>query len=209
MKKILHLVASPRRERSHSRQLADYFLRQLLQADADWQAETVELLELPPVALDETFTTARFKVSAGKPLNEAERRLWERVTAEFGRFAAADAYVISTPMWNFQIPNHLKHYLDLITHPNLCFTYDPEKGYAGLLGNKPLAVIYASGNVYNTPETIPLDGVAGYLKTWAQFVGLKVWFFTVDGNNLPINHAAVLDRCHQAIDLFLSQHKFQ
>jgi FMN-dependent NADH-azoreductase len=42
----------------------------------------------------------------------------------------------------------LKHYIDLLVHRRLTFSFTPEGGYKGLVTGKPLAAVYARGGAY-------------------------------------------------------------
>jgi FMN-dependent NADH-azoreductase len=75
-------------------------------------------------------------------------------------------------MWNFGIPYRLKQYIDIITQPGLTFSYDPEKGYTGLVTGKPVLFVLARGGEY--PEGTPavaFDHQTSYLKTIFAFMG--------------------------------------
>ena len=64
---------------------------------------------------------------------------WSQVETVFKRFAAADVYVINTPLWNNGIPYALKQFIDLVTQPGWTFGFDPASGYKGLMTGKHLA----------------------------------------------------------------------
>lgn len=43
----------------------------------------------------------------------------------FDRFAAADAYLFSVPMWNAGVPYALKQWIDIISQPGWLFSFTP------------------------------------------------------------------------------------
>jgi putative NADPH-quinone reductase len=51
------------------------------------------------------------------------------VQTVFDRFNAADIYLFAVPMWNAGVPWVLKHLIDTITQPSMCFGFDPSSGY--------------------------------------------------------------------------------
>lgn len=88
------------------------------------------------------------------------------------RLDAADVILLSTPMWNFNIPYRLKHWIDLVTQPGLSFSFDPANGYAPLLRDRPVIVILASAGDYAQGESFGRPDLAtGYLKAALRFIG--------------------------------------
>lgn len=89
------------------------------------------------------------------------------------RFALAKRVVISMPMWNFGIPDKLKHWFDLIVQPGLAFSFAPLDGFRGLLKNRPTLVILASGLDYAAGKNRgQRDLATPYLREILRFIGL-------------------------------------
>jgi FMN-dependent NADH-azoreductase len=84
--------------------------------------------------------------AASEPLAIAEAFLdaWRDAQDAFGRFASADAYLFSVPMWNGGVPHILKQFIDVVSQPGMVFGFNPATGYDGLLAGKKAAVIYTS-----------------------------------------------------------------
>lgn len=124
MPTILHIEASPRGERSFSSATATALIEGFREAHPDAVVDHLNLWEtdLPRfaggVAKAETYRLDESTIQT-----EAEAQLWADTRAVFDRFAAADAYVISTPMWNFGVPYLLKQYFDVMAQPGLAFRY--------------------------------------------------------------------------------------
>ncbi len=171
MATLLHIVASPRVDRSHSRHVADAFLDAYRQAHPDDTVETLDLWseDLPP--FDGEVINAKYAVLHGKPHNEAEAAAWQRVVAMADRFKAPDKYLFSLPMWNFGIPYKLKHYIDVIAQPGLTFAVSPEGQYSGLVTGKPAAVVYARGGAYSSEPARGFDFQKPYLEFMLGFFG--------------------------------------
>ncbi len=82
-------------------------------------------------------------------------------------FAAADKYVIASPMWNLNIPAILKAYIDYVTYVGVTFKYT-ENGPVGLLENKKGLYIQSTGGFYSqAPEynmgKSYVEGILGFL----------------------------------------------
>lgn len=190
MKKLLHIAASPRIERSHSRKLATTFIDAFLAKYSDYEVETINVGTPPELMrFGKDGATAKFKSGTGGELTPAEKAEWDAARTEFERLASADRIVISTPMWNFSLPYHLKHYIDMVTQMGWSFTYD--NGYKPLLPGIKTLVATASGGMYGSPETAPLDHLHPYLKFWTALVGLDAHFISIEGVNFDIRDAAI------------------
>jgi FMN-dependent NADH-azoreductase len=107
----------------------------------------------------------------GNDLYGEFKEAWEDILSEIRRFLSADAYLISTPMWNFSVPYTLKHYIDIIVQPNYLFRY-AEGGVEDLAKNKKMAVITSRGGEYSSEKTRSLDFQEPYLRTIFGFVGI-------------------------------------
>jgi len=171
MSKILVIQASPRKERSRSRKVADAFIETYRQSNPDDEIVTIDLFEknLPP--FDGLTVQAKYTILHGQQHSPAEAEAWRPVEELIDEFTSADKYVLATPMWNFALPYRLKHYIDLLVQPTYTFSYSPEKGYAGLVTGRPIVVIHASGGDYSAPEAAPLDHERSYLTQILGFIG--------------------------------------
>lgn len=205
MKKILHIIASPRGDRSHSRKVSSYFLDRLREIHPDVQLEEIDLYsaELPDFGRPGVF--AKFKTGDGLPLEPEEREQWENAKSVWLHFQAADAYVFSVPMWNFSIPYELKHYIDLITQPGWTFGVN-ENGYEGLLGGRKAFLAFAAGGNYDLPETASLDFMRPYMRFWCGFIGLETFDTINHSTNLKADHNAILRKCLAEVDDIILKH---
>jgi FMN-dependent NADH-azoreductase len=96
---------------------------------------------------------------------------WQDIISHIERCMSADAYLISTPMWNFSIPYTLKHYIDIIVQPKYLFRYTPN-GVEGLVKNKKMVVITSRGGEYVTEPSSKADLQEPYLRLVFGFVGI-------------------------------------
>lgn len=173
MSTLLYIQASPR-ERSHSTKVAQKFIESYTQHHPE---DTVDILDLWKTTLppfDGHTIKAKYNVLHGLPHEPAEAESWEQIKSIFQRFNAADKYLMTVPMWNFHIPYPLKHYIDVITQPDLAFKLTPEGTFKPLVTGKPAVLIYASGGTYGPSSGAQaLDFQKPYMKTWLEFIGFK------------------------------------
>ena len=172
MASVLHIVASPRGDRSKSLQVAKALLEEYGKRAPGDEITRLDLFDTPLPTLDGPALEAKYNILHGQESTEAQRRAWADVEAVIEQFKSADKYVFSVPMWNFGIPYRLKHYFDVLVQPGYTFSFDPEKGYTGLVTDKPVVAVYARGGEYTTSETAHLDMQKPYLGTILGFIGL-------------------------------------
>jgi FMN-dependent NADH-azoreductase len=172
MSKLLYIKASPREGRSHSVAVADAFIEAYRAAHPGDEIRTLDIFSafLPP--FDGLALQAKYTILHGQKHTPEELQAWKAVEAIIADFKAADKYVLAVPMWNFGIPYRLKHYLDVLIQPGYTFSYDPEKGYTGLVTGKPVFVAYARGGEYpaGTPGEA-FDFQKKYLELALGFMG--------------------------------------
>ena len=111
---------------------------------------------------------------SGLDLDGPPAAAWRQVTATFERFAAADDYLFSVPMWNAGVPYKLKQLIDVVSQPGLVFDFDPVRGYSGLLTGRRAAVIYTSA-IYG-PGRGPAFGSdfqAPFFRDWLTWAGVS------------------------------------
>jgi FMN-dependent NADH-azoreductase len=172
MKKIIYIEASPRKKRSHSINIANEYLDKVKENDSSIEIKTIDLwsMDLPEFTGD--MMDAKYAVINGTDPSDAQKNAWSKVTDIFNDFADADHYVFSVPMWNFNIPYKLKHFIDIVTQPGLSWSYTPDDGYKGLMGGRTATVIYASGDGYSEGTGFEsYDLQKPYINLWLTFIG--------------------------------------
>ncbi|KYC35618.1 hypothetical protein WA1_07310 [Scytonema hofmannii PCC 7110] len=86
--------------------------------------------------------------------------------------AAADRYILSTPMYNFSIPAVLKSYIDYIVRPRRTFAID-DNGFKGLVTHKKMLVITARGSDFRPGSAFASqDFQEPFLRTVFNFIGI-------------------------------------
>lgn len=173
MTKLLHIEASPRKQRSHSIAVANEFLSAYQLANPDHEVETLDIWNMPLPDLDEAALGAKYAVINGENPSPQQADAWANIKSVFDQFNQAGIYLLSVPMWNFAIPYRLKHYIDIITQPGMAWSYTSEDGYQGLLQNKSALVIYSSGDAYQKGTGFEsYDLQKPYINLWLNFIGV-------------------------------------
>jgi FMN-dependent NADH-azoreductase len=173
MTKLLHISASPRGEKSHSRAIAGTFLDTFRETHPGTAVEELDLWDGTLPAFGPDAAEAKMAIFAGEEPQGAAAEAWAAATATFRRFADADLYLFSVPMWNHGVPYILKQFIDVVSQPGLVFGFDPAAGYTGLLTGRKAAVIYTSA-VYGDgrgPE-FGTDFQAPYFGGWLRWAGI-------------------------------------
>ena len=123
---------------------------------------------------DGDMLNAKYSVIRGTDPSADEVSAWSNVKNIFDEFNNADHYLFSVPMWNFNIPYKLKHYIDIITQPGMSWSYTPEDGYKGLMTDKTATIIYATGDGYGEGTGFEsFDMQKPYVNLWLTFLGFK------------------------------------
>jgi FMN-dependent NADH-azoreductase len=171
MKKILHIIATPRADESSTLQVSKAFLKAFKEKRADWQVEELDLTKESLPSLTVKRVDGKYLLLGGKDLSGEVKVAWEEIVACIQRFLSADFYLISAPMWNFSIPYTLKHYLDVILQPKYLFRYTPT-GPEGLVKNKCMVIITSRGGDYTSMAMQKADFQEPYLRFVFGFVGI-------------------------------------
>jgi FMN-dependent NADH-azoreductase len=166
MPSLLVIESSPRGDYSISRALTAKFV-------AKWQqthAGSVVTRDLSKTDLP--FVDLPWIAGAYTPVEQHSPEMTKALATSnllIPELQAADHIVLGTSMYNFSLPAILKAYIDHIVRVNVTFT----PAYEGLLKNKKLTIILASGGVY-TPgsHTESYNQETGYLKQIFGFIGI-------------------------------------
>ena len=186
MPNLLSVVASPRGDYSISRTLTAKFVEA-------WKNKHPEgkVAERDLFATDIPFVSLPWIAGAYTPVEQHSPEMTQalKISNEFiAELQAADHIVIGTPMYNFATPAILKAWIDHIVRVNVTFTAT----YEGLLKNKKVTVIVASGGVY-TPgsHTESYNMETTYLKQILGFIGLTDVEFVLAGGTSAVDMGKV------------------
>ncbi len=172
MAKVLYIQVSPRGERSYSTAAAEAFLAAYREANPNDEIQKINLFdkELPP--FDGPALQAKYNIMNREDHSEEDLAAWRGVEKIIEEFKSADKYVLSVPMWNFNIPYRLKHYIDILVQPTYTFQVTDQGGYEGLVTGKPMFIACSRGGAY--PEGTgaeAFDHQVPYLRTILGMIG--------------------------------------
>jgi FMN-dependent NADH-azoreductase len=171
MRQLLYVNSSPRGERSESR--AEEFLREYRMQEPGVPVDLLDLWSEPLPIFGGAGAAAKMTVFAGEAPRGEEGRAWDEVKRVFERFADADDYLFTVPMWNHNVPWVLKHLIDTISQPGILFGFDPEAGYSGLLHGKRAVVVYTSAVYYEGADhAFGADFHRAYFNDWLRWAGV-------------------------------------
>lgn len=173
MKNVLQINSTILGEHSVSRSLSDYAANKLRQQHE--ATVTVRETEGLPHLTGQTLAALSNNSDA---LDSKGRALVDLSNTLIEELQAADAVILGTPTYNFFIPSQLKSYFDFVSRAGVTFKYT-QSGPVGLLDDKKVYVINASGGVYQATGE---DTVGPYIKTILKFIGLQdVHFVHAEG----------------------------
>lgn len=184
--KILHMDASPRGVRSHSRRLSAQVVERLRAAEPDARVLYRDLAKsgIPPI-------TAEWIAAAYTPASNRTPAMQEvlRVSDELiDELLAADAIVIGLPMHNFGPPPAFKAWVDQVVRVHRTFSAGGRKGLAG--GRRIFAVLTSGGEYAEGAEH-----VTPFLKQVFAYIGIT----DVTVVNVSTGSPAALERTEAAL----------
>jgi len=171
--KLLHIVATPRDRNSNTLAVSETFLESLVEQRDDVTIETVDLYnyDLPAIAGDNI--DAKYTLMVGRPIDKTHEESWRQIELLIQRFLSADAYLISTPMWNLSIPYALKYYIDCIVQPGYLFRYNEIGQVVPLVRGKKMVCVSSRGGDYSPGGHMhAFDFQEPYLRAIFGFVGV-------------------------------------
>lgn len=168
--RLLHIDASPRGDRSRSRAVAKSFLAAL---PTSVEVTRLDLWGMQLPSLGGEMIEGRYNLIMGEDVAPAVAADWARIRRFTDEFLAYEAWLISTPMWNFGVPYKLKHFIDVVTQPGMAFRNDETGAVEGLAAVERVAVIAASAMPFGAdPGIESLDFQLPYLESWLGFIGI-------------------------------------
>jgi len=183
MKKILHIISSPKGDNSYSTKLGNAVVDKLIATHPGSTVLVNDLSTHPFPHLEEATLTAFYTPPADQtPESKVALKNSNQAISEI---MEADFIVISTPLWNFGIPSVLKAWIDHIARANVTFSYS-EAGAEGLIKNKTAYLAMASGAIFSNGPFQSMDFVSSYLKGILGFLGITdLSVFRVEGSAYP------------------------
>lgn len=197
MKKILHIISSPRGEESFSIKLGNAIVDKIKSTYPGSTVKVNDLVTNQFPHLEEAQITSFFTPPQHRtPENiEAIRNSDKAI----GEIMEADILVIGAPFYNFSIHSTLKAWIDHISRAGVTFRFT-ETGYEGLVHGKKIYIALASGGIYSEGAMQPYDFCATYLKAIFGFLGMTdVTVFRVEGTAIPGIQDSALEKAISSI----------
>jgi FMN-dependent NADH-azoreductase len=170
MKTLMHVVSSPRSDRSYSFRAADSIVKSYAKLNPQDKIHTLDVFEEPLPSFDGDALQAKYAILHGQSHTPEQKQAWKNIEIVIEKFKAADRYVFSVPMWNFGLPYRLKQLFDVIIQPGYTFSFSPDKGYQGLLTDKKAIVVLARGGEYGMENGYDFQGK--YIRHLLGFIGI-------------------------------------
>jgi FMN-dependent NADH-azoreductase len=204
--KLIHIQASPRVNRSASRAVAACFIESYRATHPGDTIDTLDLWRADLPEIDGAVLDAAYAVKHRQPHTPEQFRLWQAIVRLADHFKSADKYLVSLPMWNFSIPYKLKHYIDLLVHRGLTFSFTPEEGYKGLVTGRPLVAVCARGGAYGPGSGAEAwDQQSKYLEHIFGFIGFtdirKILVEPTEANPTSSKAETVAAASHKAAEI--------
>lgn len=137
--------------------------------------------ELPYVGVD--MINGTFKTSRGLELTAEEAKAVTVADKYLDQFLAVDKVVFGFPLWNLTIPAVLHTYIDYLNRAGKTFKYTPG-GPVGLIGDKKIALLNASGGVYSEGPKAEVEMAVKYVASMMSFFGVKnIEKVVIEGHN--------------------------
>ncbi|MGL4622889.1 MAG: FMN-dependent NADH-azoreductase [Chroococcidiopsis sp.] len=175
MAHLLHIDASPRGERSHSRRMTREFVEQWQRVHPNDTVTYRDLGRNPVPFVDESWIAAAFT-----PPSRRSPELWEAIRLSdrlVDEFLAADVYVIGVPMYNFSVPATFKAYIDQIVRVGRTVAFEPGDSanvFQPLVLGKKMFIVEARGDSGFQPggRYEKMNYHDPYLVTVFEFIGI-------------------------------------
>lgn len=187
--KLLHLIATPRRDSSTTLQVTNAFLDELRAQCPDLDVTEVDLFheDLPAVAGDNIET--KYGLMAGAPVGPDHQESWVRIERLIEQFLAADVYVVTCPMWNLSVPYALKYYIDCVVQPGYVFRYDEHGVPVPLVTGRRMVCVTSRGGDFGPQSPLhAYDFQEPYLRAIFGFIGITDMEFV---NAQPVDVSAL------------------
>lgn len=175
MAHLLHIDASPRGERSHSRRMTREFVEHWKQVHPNDTVSYRDIGRNPVPYVDEAWIAAAFSPpEKHTPELREAIRFSDQLVDEF---LAADIYVIGVPMYNFSVPGVFKSYIDQIVRVGRTVAFEPNSSanvFKPLVLGKRMFIVEARGDSGFQPggQYEKMNHHDPYLTTVFGFMGI-------------------------------------
>src|ERR1700729_3299069 len=170
MATLLKIDVSPRGGSSISRKLGNHFATEWQSNHVGGEIITRDLATTKIPYVDLPWIAGSF--SAPLTITAEHKPAFNLSDEPIGELLATCEVVISTSMYNFNVPAVLKAWIDHIVRLNKTFSFGPE-GLKGLAAGKKVTIIIASGSEYTSGSPMESYNVEGpYFRVILGFIGI-------------------------------------
>lgn len=188
MKTLLRIDASARSQGSYSRSAGDDFTAAWKATHGSNSVLERDLVAIPIPHIANATIEGMFSQESPLPDRlQVATALSDQLIAEI---QAADALLITVPMYNFGIPSSLKAWIDQISRVGKTFSFDG-KEFKGLMAGKPVYVVCAYGATGYLADGgfSAANFVEAYLKFLLNFLGFNPSFLSIQGTSIDAEAA--------------------
>lgn len=192
MKKILHIISSPRGDASFSIKLGAAIIKKLQTVNPQSSVKVHDLTKAPFAHLGQAQLNAFFTRPESRTAeNTTDIRASEEAVDEL---LEADIIVISVPVYNFHIHSTLKAWIDHIVRGGRTILFG-ENGPEGLVKDKKVYLAISSKGIYSAGMMKEFDFVEPYLRHILKFLGMTdVEVLRVEGSSVPAEQNIALEQ---------------
>jgi FMN-dependent NADH-azoreductase len=172
---LLHVDASARGNRSHTRRLGRLFIEGWRALRPHDQVIARDVSRYPPSPVTEAWVAAAFtKPERRTPAMQMALAESDALVDELQR---ADLILAGVPMYNFGMPSTMKAYIDNIVRVGRTFGFDrsrPDDPYSPMLNAKRLVILSARGDYGYAPgqRIAHVNHVEPHLEPVFAFLGV-------------------------------------
>ncbi|WP_312097710.1 FMN-dependent NADH-azoreductase [Niallia sp.] len=175
MAKVLYITANPFDEsKSYGMAVGKAFMDQYKTSNPEDEITQIDLYKEYIPSIDADVFQGWGKLQSGSgfdQLSDEEKTKVSRLAELSEQFVEADKYIFVTPLWNLLFPPVMKAYLDSVAVAGKAFEYTAQ-GPKGLLADKKVLHIQASGGIYSHGPSADKEMGHRYLKTLMSFFGI-------------------------------------
>ena len=172
MKTLLRIDASIRKQGSHSRALSDFFEENWKKANPMGKVIYRDLVQNHIPHLQNNTVEAFHKTEQN--LTKEDKQYLALSNQLIAELKSVDEMLISTPLYNLNVPSTLKAYFDHITRSGHTFKVSEDGSYLGLVNLGAVYLITTKGETYKGTPMEALDFQEPYLKSICGFLGLGI-----------------------------------
>jgi FMN-dependent NADH-azoreductase len=191
MATLLKIDVSPRGDASYSRQFGSTFLNAWQAANPGATVTTRDLAKQQPTYVDLQWIAGAF--TPPEQLTDEHKgalKLSNEIVAEV---QAADTILITTPMYNFQVPAVLKAWIDHLVRVGVTVNYTAEGPVGQLKGKKVVVIVAGAGSYDKGTPTESYDFLSPYVRHVLGFIGLTNVEILIAGGAAGVQYGKITE----------------